>query len=80
MSGDILKATNTDFPGGYNVWTKDDFEDDGSVIIIVAPTSETLSAYDREVKIAWSKAGDDIVDSDYTTYTFDLSNATLEEH
>lgn len=75
-----MKVTNTDFVGVYNITTKNDFEDDGSLIVLVAPTAETLDAYDREVKIAWSIAGGSVADSDFTTYTFDLSDAVLESH
>lgn len=72
-SGDIVKTTNTNATGGYNVGTKSDFETDGSLIAVFAPTSETLSAYDREIKIKWASG------EDFTTYKFDLSRATLEE-
>ena len=79
-SGDIVKATNTDFAGGYNVGTKSDFENDGTLIAVVAPTAETLGAYDREVKVAWTKAGASVADGDFHTYTFDLSDARLASH
>ena len=77
-SGTIVKTTNTEKAGGYNLGTKADFENDGSLIAIFAPTAQTKDAYNREVKIAWSKAGASVTDADFTTYTFDLSGATLE--
>ena len=76
-TGNIVKTTNTEAAGGYNVGTRSDFETDGSLIAIFAPTAATKNAYNREVKIAWKKAGGSVVDSDFTTYTFNLSNATL---
>lgn len=77
-SGTIVKTTHTEKAGGYNTGTKADFEDDGSLIAIFAVTAQTKGAYPREVKIAWSKAGANVVDKDFVTYTFDLSGVTLE--
>ena len=70
-TGTIVKTTNTNAPSGYNNGNRSDFEDDGSLIAVFAPTAETKSAYNREVKIKWA-AGED-----FTVYTFDLSGATL---
>ena len=77
-SGTIVKTTHTEKAGGYNTGTKSDFETDGSLIAIFGITAETKDAYDREVKIAWTKAGGSVAESDFTTYTFDLSGTTLE--
>lgn len=57
-------------------YTKSAFETDGSLIYIAAPVSETL-ATPRVVKIAWSIAGSTVEESDFTSYTFDLSDAEL---
>ena len=57
-------------------YTKSAFETDGSLIYIAAPVSETL-ATPRVVKIAWSIAGATVEESDFTSYTFDLSGAEL---
>lgn len=72
-NGTIVKTTHTEKEGGYNTGTKSDFETDGSLIAIFEITDETLSAYDREVLIKWVSGGT------FTTYTFDLSRATLAE-
>ena len=71
-SGVVVKTTDTTKSGGYAEYTKDAFEDDGSLIAIFAPTEETLAAYKREVKIKWGSG------EKFTTYSFDLSNATLD--
>ena len=76
-SGNIVKVTNVNEVSGYNVYTKSAFETDGSLINIFAPrpnaTSKTF-----EIKIAWTKAGSSVTDSDFTTYTFDLSEVTFQ--
>ena len=71
-SGTICKTTNKEVASGYNTATKAAFEDDGSLIAIFAPTAATKDAYNREVKIEWE--GDGV----FVTYTFNLTNATLE--
>lgn len=76
-SGNIVKTTHTEKPGGYNIGTKSDFESDGSLIVIFDIKEQTKAAYLREVKIAWTKKGETLEDSDFTTYTFDLSRTTL---
>ena len=85
ISRDTITSRN-DLPSGNIVvitvgtevsqYTKDAFETDGSLIYIAAPTAETLTT-PRVVKIAWSMAGDTLQESDFTSYTFDLSNAEL---
>lgn len=56
--------------------TKSNFEEDGSLIYIAAPTQETLTT-PRVVQIAWSIEGSTVQESDFTSYTFDLSEAEL---
>ena len=70
-SGTIVKTTNAEAAGGYNTFTKDAFETDGSLIAIFAPTAANKDAYNREVKIKWKAGGK------FVTYTFDLTLATL---
>lgn len=62
--------------GETSTYTKSAFETDGSLIYIAAPVRETL-ATPRVVKIAWSIAGSTVEESDFTSYTFDLSGAEL---
>ena len=85
ISRDTITSRN-DLPSGNIVvvtvgtevsqYTKDAFETDGSLIYIAAPTAETLTT-PRVVKIAWSIAGETLQESDFTSYTFDLSDAEL---
>ena len=72
-TGIIVKTTNKNVPSGYNNGTRADFESDGSLIAVFAPTAENKDTYDREIKIKW-KAGEE-----FTVYTFDLSGATLQQ-
>lgn len=69
-SGNIVKVTNTDIEGGYNIADKTAFETDGSLIVYAKIASDSLSR-EREVMIAWSEA------DKFTKYTFDLSRCTL---
>lgn len=75
-TGNILVITNTEDENNPFVYTSSGFESDGSLIVIFAPTADTLST-SRQVKIAWGIEGDTVADTDFTTYTFDLSDATL---
>ena len=76
-NGNILMVTDTSEAGTYKYYDRSVFENDGSMIIVFAPTEETLDVL-REVKIAWTTWGSTPIASDYTTYTLDFSNATLE--
>ena len=69
-SGNIVKVTNTDIAGGYNIADKSAFETDGSLIVYSKIAEGSLDNI-REVMIAWSEAGE------FTRYTFDLSRCTL---
>lgn len=71
-SGNIVKIMNKDLPGGWGIYDKSVFEDDGSLIAEIKVLPGELNRV-REVKIAWTTAGK------FTTYKFDLSNATLED-
>ena len=64
--GIIAKITNTQVAGGYNTYTKDAFEDDGSLIVVTNVSKTVL----LENIIKW-KDGE-------TTYTFDFSNANFQ--
>lgn len=66
--GIIVKTTNKSKPSGYNEYTKDAFESDGSLIDV-----QNVSAQDPHfvVKIKW-------VEGLETTYRFNLNNATFE--
>lgn len=74
-NGNICLITNTEKSGQFFQYTKVNFETDGSLIVVFAPTQETL-ATERQVKIAWG-VGETLSSEDYTVYTFDLSNVSL---
>lgn len=68
-SGDILKITNKNVPGGYNTYNKSAFEADGSIISVVniENTGSIL-----EIIIKWTSDG-------WTTYTYKFNTATFAE-
>ena len=75
-AGTIAKVTNTTDPSGYLTATKTDFETDNS--LVVACNVSTSVSYDlsvpREVRIAWTTDGTNLV---WTKYLIDFSKATL---
>lgn len=65
-SGTIVKVTNSGAAGGYNEYTKDAFETDGSLILV----TNVSKAKPIEVIVTWETGKT-------KTYTFDLGAATL---
>ena len=75
-SGDIVKVTHTELAGNYNVATKDAFETDGSLVVAVnLATAKSLPLSEpREVIIAWTKEGNNLI---WEHYLLDFSEAEL---
>ena len=68
-SGKICKITNIKVDGGYNEYTRSEFEEDGSLIVLVnVRAGSTL-----EVMVKWTE------DADFVTYTYTFDEATMQE-
>ena len=72
----IVKVTHTEIEGNYNTAARDAFETDGSLVVAVnLSTAKSLPLSEpREVIIAWTKEGDNLV---WEHYLLDFSEAKL---
>lgn len=61
-SGKICKITNTKVESGYNEYTKNEFEDDGSFIAIINVKANSVI----EIQVKWEE------DAEFEVYTFKI--------